>query len=808
MQKDQLLRMLDHDAREAFEDAKRLALTYGGQVSPIHILAATLARQSVAPPGLASTGARAFEAALDTASSIVKSHLSSHYPGKTDSLVVTRGAQSLLARAAEIAGSEGAALATPLTLLKAALEDLQIREELGQPEADAAFSVIKTSLAAPGSSIAGPEAPRPSDDVPSVRRISPGNPKDTHTPGALNSFCEDLALRFRESHPFTGRDREVLAVLETLCRKLKNNPLLIGKPGVGKTALAGAVATRLAEGQVPPRLKGKRILEVSRIKLLADAKYSGEIEERLKTLLEEIQLAGDIILFFDEIHALLGAGGTPGTGDVATLLKSALSRGDFTCIGATTQAEYYRYMARDEALARRFSTITVEEPSADATRLILEGASSSFESYHSVRIDAEAIRTIIEDARRYLPSRSFPDKAFDLMDKAAAKAALAGKSHLDRCEITEALSEMTGLPLEVMEDDPCGRLERLELYLNQAVPGQPGAARDVARVVRIAKLGLEARSERPDGVFLFVGGEGSGKREMTFALAEFLYGSARKVTEFDMSQFTEPWSLSRLVGAEPGYAGYNERSGLLGKAAEDNPHSVFLFRNIDLAHPAIQTFLAEALDRGTFTESTGTLVSISNTTVVLCLSHSSESTRASRVGFFRESRTAQLRRDAEDWSRFGLIDSIGAVIDEVIEFQPLDQVATEKVVASRLEGLRRQIESAQPVKVEMSSRLVGFLIDKLAAEGHGLAQLDHLIQETIVAPFSLLHMDDSGLQEADQMDLHAGHAGNSGIEGESSKGAEPGNKGQAGVMAPQTGFIISAEGGAVTIERIEPGAKP
>jgi ATP-dependent Clp protease ATP-binding subunit ClpC len=330
--------------------------------------------------------------------------------------------------------------------------------------------------------------------------------------GVLSEYCSDLAQELKQSssHPFVGREREITAVLETLCRKLKSNPLLIGKPGVGKTALVSAVAARLCEGEVPKRLRGKRILEVSRLRLLADAKFAGDTEERLKKLLEEVRRSGDIILFFDEIHTLLGAGGAAGTGDIANLLKSSLSKGEIICIGATTLAEYYKYIARDEALARRFSTITIEEPSAEEAGRILLQTRESFESYHGVKIGDDTIALIVELADRYLQSRSFPDKAFDLLDKAAAKSTLAGHDHVTRECVTETLSETTGLPLDMMDEDPAERLERLEDFLNSVVPGQQRAARDVARVVRIAKLGLEIRPEQPDGVFLFVGPKASG----------------------------------------------------------------------------------------------------------------------------------------------------------------------------------------------------------------------------------------------------------------------------------------------------------
>ncbi|HWC76935.1 MAG TPA: ATP-dependent Clp protease ATP-binding subunit, partial [Blastocatellia bacterium] len=571
--------------------------------------------------------------------------------------------------------------------------------------------------------------------------------------GPLGDYCADLAeeSRLASAHPFIGRDREITAVLETLCRKLKNNPLLIGKPGVGKSALVAAVSARLSEGKVPARLRGKRILEVSRLRLLADARFAGEIEDRLKKLLEEVRRAGDCILFFDEIHNLLTAGGSGGTGDVANLLKTSLSKGEITCIGATTLAEYYKYIARDEALARRFSTITIDEPSLDETRRILALTRPAFESYHGVGIDDEVIHLIVDMADRYLHSRCFPDKAFDLLDRSAAKATLAGEERLTRDTVTETLSETTGLPLEIMDEDPADRLNRLEEFLNSQVPGQQRAARDVARVARIAKLKLELRPEKPDGVFLFVGPEGVGKHEMAAALARFLYGSTLKMIEFDMSQFTEAHAISRLVGAEPGYVGYGDRSGLLSKAAEDSPHSVLYFRNIDLSHAVVQQFLGEAFEQGRFTDAAGTRISLSNVTIVMSLSQISESHKLTQMGFSarkddeEQQRASQPRANTGGLGRErgqgGLVESLAATIDEVVEFQVLDREATRRIIAERLEALGARLEAAQPVIIRMDPDLAAYFADRLASQRKSLAQLERMWQETIVIPFTNLHLD-------------------------------------------------------------------
>ena len=738
MQKEELLNLLGPPAREEFERAKLLARARGGVLSPLHLVVTLLESLSPASEQLAQTLLEASKA------------LSAPYPLAGESITVPKDTQAAIQGAARLAQAEGSDLVTPAYLLRAALRSPSVREALGDTSQ---LEILITELSAqsacrPAARPLQSQAAAKADDPPSsytARALT----------GALKDYCGDLAeeMRASSSHPFIGRERETTAVLETLCRKLKNNPLLIGKPGVGKSALVAAVAARLCSGHVPARLRGKRILEVSRLRLLADAKFSGDVEERLKKLLEDVRREGDVILFFDEIHTLLSAGGSGGTGDIANLLKSSLSKGEITCIGATTLAEYYKYIARDEALARRFSTITIEEPSLQETERILLETRSSFESYHGVKIDEDMITVIIELADRYLHSRSFPDKAFDLLDKAAAKATLAGYDRLTRESVTETLSETTGLPLEIMDEDPAERLERLEEFLNAAVPGQGRAVRDVARVVRIAKLGLELRPEQPDGVFLFVGPEGVGKHEMAMALARFLYGSSQKMIEFDMSQFTEVWSISRLVGAEPGYVGYGDRSGLLAKAAEDNPHSVLYFRNIDLAHAVVQQFLGEAFEQGRFTDATGSRISLSNITIAMSLSQISENSKPVHFGFIPRAEggderhaTGTLRATGslhirERGTGFGLNESLATTIDEVIEFQVLDGAATEQIIGERLESLRTRLESAQRVAIEMDPRLVDFFGARLRAERKSLAQLERLLQETIIIPFTHLHLD-------------------------------------------------------------------
>jgi ATP-dependent Clp protease ATP-binding subunit ClpC len=701
MQKQEILDLLDRECKQAFEGAKRLAWTSGGIVTPAHVLSALLDTQACAQPR-----SDEFEAALNSLLAAARSRILAEQPISLSGVTVPRETQELIERAGVLARSEGRR-ATPVDLLNSVLASDAVKNEFNG-EVQEFHRALRES------------------QVGASRLQSLG--------GALSEFCDEVTGCSRGVSPicFVGRGREVTAILETLCRKLKSNPLLIGRPGVGKTAIVRAVARTLAEGDVPARLRGKRILEVSRLRLLADARLAGEIEERLKHLLAEASRAGDVILFFDEMHTLLGAGGPSGTGDVANLLKSALSRGEIVCIGATTLSEYYKYIAPDEAFARRFSTITIEEPSLMETRAILLGARAAFESYHGLIIDDDAIELILEFAARYLASRCFPDKGLDLLDKAAAKASLAQSGRLTHRQIAESLSELTGLPFDTMDEDPAVRFDKLEGFLNASVPGQPDASREIARLVKIAKLRLELRPERPDGVFLFVGAEEDAKPEMASALAEFLYGSRGKMFEFDMSQFTQEWSMSRLIGAEPGYVGYADRAGVLSKIVEENPHSVLFFQSMDLAHRAVQEFLAQAFERGVFSDATGARIYLSNTSVVISLSQSDEGGKHSDIGF--SPHPADGRAGRPETMR--LVDPLRAAIDEVIEFKPPDREATKEIIALRLSSLRARIESERCVSLEMDPELPAYLAGRLSVEPKGLAGLDRLLQEVIVIPLT------------------------------------------------------------------------
>ncbi len=529
------------------------------------------------------------------------------------------------------------------------------------------------------------------------------------------------------SMPVIDREKEISAVIETLCRRIKNNPLLIGKAGVGKTAIVRAVAGRLGLGQVPERLKGKIIFEILRSNLVSGAAYYGEIEKRVKEIVETVKANPDIILFIDEIHTIIAAGGKEGLGDVANLLKAALGSGEITVIGATTTEEYYRYFAQDEALARRFNAILVDEPSPEDTLLILRGLKPDFERFHGVKIPDEVLEEIVRLTDVFIPQRSFPDKAIDLLDRALAKAAIRGEDALSVDLVSATIAEMSGLSPKVIRRDPKEFYAHLADYLKRRVVGQDEAAEQIARIIKIAKLRLDLKPERPDGVFAFVGPPGVGKREMALAIAEYVYGSEDKLIEFDMSQFTEDHHISRLIGSPPGYVGYGER-GMLVKAAQDNPHSVLYFRNLDLAHPSIASFLAQVFADGRFVDAAGRLVSLSTCTVIITMSGVGYSvSRRKAVGFIKDQEAGELTVRLNP-----TLEELAPSLDAIVLFRPLSLEHLEEIARRKLRRHFHELQEKFGLEVEFSEELVKLIAKRAQESGNFGDEVVSIIETEIM----------------------------------------------------------------------------
>lgn len=499
--------------------------------------------------------------------------------------------------------------------------------------------------------------------------------EDTPT---LNQFGRDLTEMAREGKldPVIGRDKETQRVLEILCRRTKNNPCLIGDPGVGKTAIAEGLSQKIVSGNIPEILKDKRVVTLDLSSMIAGAKYRGEFEDRLKKIMDEIRRVGNVILFIDEIHTIVGAGAAEGAIDASNILKPALARGEIQCIGATTIDEYRKYIEKDAALERRFQPITVGEPSKEEAILILKGLRDKYEAHHRVKITDDAIFAAVSLSDRYITDRFLPDKAIDLIDEAASKVRIENmvappdvkkmeeeletitqekedairvqdfekaaqlrdrekeiKEKLDNVktdwktqkqastltvgedQIAAVVAKWTNIPAEKLTEKESEKLLKLEEILHNRVIGQSEAVKSVARAVRRARVGLKD-PKRPIGSFIFLGPTGVGKTELSKALAEAIFGDENSMIRIDMSEYMEKHTVSRLVGSPPGYVGYDE-GGQLTEKVRRNPYSVVLFDEIEKAHPEVFNILLQILEDGRLTDGKGKTVDFKNTLIIM-----------------------------------------------------------------------------------------------------------------------------------------------------------------------------------------------
>ena len=494
----------------------------------------------------------------------------------------------------------------------------------------------------------------------------------------LNQFGEDLGLKAEEGKldPVIGRKKEIDRVIQILSRRTKNNPCLVGEPGVGKTAIVEGLAQQIVSGEVPEILKGKRVVTLDISGMVAGSKYRGDFEERMKKALNEVKKAGDVILFIDEFHTIVGAGSAEGAIDAANILKPLLARGEIQLIGATTLNEYRKYIEKDSALERRFSPVTVSEPSESDTILILKGLRDKYEAHHNVKITDEAIKAATDLSIRYINDRFLPDKAIDLIDEAASKIRLKtytepdnlkqmqeelervskdkeeavrsqkfekaaslrdkerelreavqkeeekwknknNKSVIDITEenIAEVISTWTGIPAQRLTQDENEKIKNLEKSLHQRVIGQNEAIEAVSKAIRRGRVGLKD-PKRPIGSFLFLGPTGVGKTELSKALAEVLFGNENALIRVDMSEYMEPHSVSKLIGSPPGYVGFDE-GGQLTEKIRRNPYSIILFDEIEKAHPDVMNMLLQILEDGRLTDSQGRTVNFKNTVIIM-----------------------------------------------------------------------------------------------------------------------------------------------------------------------------------------------
>lgn len=491
-------------------------------------------------------------------------------------------------------------------------------------------------------------------------------------------YGRDLTRLAQEGRldPVLCRDSELERMVEILCRRQKNNPCLLGEPGVGKSALAEALAQRIASGQITPALRGKRVLSLDMASMVAGTKYRGDFEERFKNLLEELYRDRSTILFIDEIHIIAGAGAAEGAIDAASILKPMLARGEIQLIGATTPEEYRKTIQKDSALERRFGRVMVEEPTPSAAETILAGLMPRYERYHGVAIPSTAIHAAVELSVRYLPGRYLPDKAIDLLDEAAAARRIAEsgseKKALTPADIARVVSKASGVPAERVGEAERERLAQLEQRLAAEVIGQPRAVASVAAAIRRSRTGLR-ENNRPIGAMLFLGPTGVGKTQLARTLAKGWFGSEKALLRFDMSEYMERHTVARLIGAPPGYVGHDE-GGQLTEAVRRRPYSVVLFDEIEKAHSDIQNLLLQILEDGTLTDAQGRRADFSNTIILLtsnlgarCLAGQTAPMGFGAAGAEKDRRGQQAIREAREFFRPELMGRL----DETVLFDPL-----------------------------------------------------------------------------------------------------------------------------------------
>ncbi len=556
----------------------------------------------------------------------------------------------------------------------------------------------------------------------------------------LTKYGRELTAEAREGKldPVIGRDTETERMVQILLRRSKNNPCLIGDAGVGKTAVAEGFSQRVALGNVPPELAEKRVFALDLSAMLAGAKYRGDFEERLKGVLDEAVANPNVILFIDEIHMIVGTGAAEGAIDAASILKPLLARGKICLIGATTTDEYRRFIEKDSALERRFQPICVEQPDENGAVNILLGLRSRLEEHHHALITDEAIKAAVKLSERYLNDRRLPDKAIDLIDEAAARARterlsvnrrlFAGKRDrvvVNAEDVAVAVSAITGIPAARLSEDEGERLSKLEEHLRKRVIGQEKAVSLVANAVRRGRAGLKD-PERPIGSFLFLGQTGVGKTELSRALAEGVFGDARRLIRFDMSEFMERHSISKLIGSPPGYVGYEEQGRLI-KEVRSRPYSVVLFDEVEKAHPDVLSILLQILEDGKLTASDGRTADFKNTILILTGNIGAEELGRTAVGFGGgKGGSGDVLKALKNQFRPELLNRI----DNVVVFERLTAENMESICAKMLESVSERARS-RGIELTFDRTAAKHLCESVQEDGMGARPLRRKITAEI-----------------------------------------------------------------------------
>lgn len=624
---------------------------------------------------------------------------------------------------------------------------------------------------------------------------NPKNKKKSSFP-TLEQYSRDLTEAAREDRldPVVGRNAEVERVMQILCRRMKNNPCLVGEPGVGKTAVVEGLAQMIASGTVPEILADKRILSLDLSGMVAGSKYRGEFEERIKRVIAEVRAAGNVILFVDELHTLIGAGGAEGAMDASNILKPALSRGEVQMIGATTRTEYRKYIEKDAALERRFQPVYVEEPTREETIAILQGLRSKYEEHHGVTISDDALEAATDYAIRYINDRFLPDKAIDLIDEAASRkklgifagnktakkaeetrhnleealeaalaegdieAAQALKKDLDKTDkkiektkhnmrekeqeqmlvteedVADVVSVWTKIPVSKITQTESQRLLKLEEILHKRVVGQNEAVETVAKAIRRGRVGLKD-PKRPIGSFLFLGPTGVGKTELSKALAEAMFGNENAIIRVDMSEYMEKHSVSKMIGSPPGYVGFEE-GGQLSEQVRKNPYSVILFDEIEKAHPDVFNVLLQVLDDGRITDSQGRTVDFKNTIIIMTSNAGAQRiVDPKKLGFSNVENAESEHKDMknnvmEEVKRMFKPEFLNR-IDDIIVFRALSKEDVKGIAALMLKELKNRLAKQMDITLTYGDTVKNFIFEKGYDKKYGARPLKRAIQNNI-----------------------------------------------------------------------------
>ncbi|MDR1651720.1 MAG: ATP-dependent Clp protease ATP-binding subunit [Synergistaceae bacterium] len=627
---------------------------------------------------------------------------------------------------------------------------------------------------------------------------NPRRNESSKTP-TLNQLCTDLSEMARkgELDPVIGRDREIARISQILTRRTKNNPVLIGNPGVGKTAVVEGLAREIASGSIPDMLKDKRVVQLNVTNLIAGTKYRGEFEERMRRILKELKDVKNVVLFIDEIHTIIGAGGAEGAVDAANILKPSLARGDIQVIGATTLDEFRKYIEKDSALERRFQPVMVEEPNEENTVLILRGLRENYEEHHKVRYTDDALAAAAKLSNRYISGRFLPDKAIDLIDEAAARV------RLDAMETPEELKEMerrlsalrkekedmviaqeferaaglrdderqilddmemfrknwrqqrsalipsvtmndianvvagwTGIPVVQMTEEEAKRLRRMEEEIHKRMVGQDEAIGVVSRAIRRARSGMKD-ARRPVGSFLFLGPTGVGKTELARSLAEFLFGSEEALLRFDMSEYMERHEVAKLIGAPPGYVGY-ENGGKMTDMVRRKPFSVILFDEIEKAHPDLFNLLLQILEDGHVSDAQGHKVDFKNTVIIMTSNAGAESLIKGQTLGFGPGSGEDGKQAGWERMKSGIMDSVKKLfrpeflnrVDDIIVFKPLDKSELLQITHVMLKDVVRRVAD-QEVDLSVEDDACQLLLDRGFDPKYGARPLRRTIQRMV-----------------------------------------------------------------------------